>query len=742
MDNICNTKRRKKVSFASPGASNEHLIDHSGDLSEQTPEASESVGVKPAEVADQAMDVEENETSLSSSMRFLQVGMRISIPTTAFDGDSKGSWSSGKPERTFGIIKSINKNGTAGVLWDGDKKVNSKMNPLLSDLTFAPIKTSVASIMQALEIGSVPSYRPADQSGDWPKNFFDALIKSDWRDWVSAVRKENAGWIDNNTTTEVAVSEVVQGASIIPLGELYIRKRDGTPKFRQYAMGNLLKAGKDYGDTFSTCVSADGLRWFCSLACSTGLEIRGWDATTGYLQAEQRIPVYAFLPSHHKFSNLSFEELAALRNELLSVQKKEGPGGVKRLSAKIKKESRSNPSTVLQLNTAVYGIPDAGQAFAMLMQGVHIKQCEMKQCEVDPSIYSKYELDAEGKTREFLIVITWTDDVRYFGTPKFVSWYENKVKEHIKCTMFGVSKDFVGITIDHQISKGTLELVQPVYWEKAAERFKEYLPKSGPKKRSTPMSIADHTFMVDATDEEVKEAAHLPFPQLLGVIQFPAAFTKLEMRFAVSTLSRFRGRWGMKHFAAALKALEYGFATRSSGLLYTQNRDPLKRNVLIAYADSGFGVPRSQGCRIVMMNGAAISLSSKRHTTTDDSTAAAELTEQFMCSCDVAGLRNLMDEVGLHQELPTVIFQDNKPAIQIAMNRGALAKKTRSMELRTLSVRNKIEDGKVIPIYLRTEDMVADIGTKALEVPRFERLRDLLTGYSVLVLADSCNGST
>jgi hypothetical protein len=93
------------------------------------------------------------------------------------------------------------------------------MNPLLSDLTFAPIKTSVASIMQALEIGSVPSYCPADQSGDWPKNFFDALIKSDWRDWVSAVRKENAGWIDNNATTEVAVNKVVQGASIIPLGE-------------------------------------------------------------------------------------------------------------------------------------------------------------------------------------------------------------------------------------------------------------------------------------------------------------------------------------------------------------------------------------------------------------------------------------------------------------------------------------------------------------------------------------------
>jgi len=132
-----------------------------------------------------------------------------------------------------------------------------------------------------------------------------------------------------------------------------------------------------------------------------------------------------------------------------------------------------------------------------------------------------------------------------------------------------------------------------------------------------------------------------------------------------------------------------------------------------------------------MMNGAAISFTSKRHTTTDDSTTAAELTEQYLCSCDVEGLRQLMSEVGLHQQRPTVIWQDNMGEIQIAMNRGALAKKTRAMSMRTLSVRNKIEDGKVIPVWLKTIDMVADIGTKALDSATFVRLRDILTGYMV-----------
>jgi hypothetical protein len=134
---------------------------------------------------------------------------------------------------------------------------------------------------------------------------------------------------------------------------------------------------------------------------------------------------------------------------------------------------------------------------------------------------------------------------------------------------------------------------------------------------------------------------------------------------------------------------------------------------------------------MVMMNGAVISFTSKRHTTTDDSTAAAELTEQFLCACDVEGLRNLMKEIGLEQTEATVIYQDNQAAIQIANNRGSLSKKTRSMDMRTLSIRNKVEDMKVIPLYLETAKMLADIGTKALDPARFELLRDIMTGYGL-----------
>jgi hypothetical protein len=471
-----------------------------------------------------------------------------------------------------------------------------------------------------------------------------------------------------------------QGASVIPLGELYTIKRTGQHKFRQYAMGNLLKAGKDYGDTFSSTVSGDGLRWFCALAAACNKRIRGWDATTGYLQTEQRIKVYAYLPSHYGYSDLEFEDLAEFRKKLLKIADEKGLKGVKEFSRQQKKERRWKPDTVLELKSSTYGIPDAGQAFAMFMQGMHIKRCGLTQCEVDPAIYFRIEeeetspTENDGKVKDFIIAITWVDDVRYFGTDKFVHEYEEAVKKNCKCTMEGESNEFVSIEIKQDLKEKTLELTQSSYWEKAVERFADFLPKEGAKERRVPLSATDERLLTEPTEEEMKEAEHLPFPNLLGVVQYPSAFTKPEMRYAMSVLSRHRTKWGKRHFMILLKSLEYGFHTRSKGIIYLGFLPKEELNVLVAYADSSLSIPRSQGCRMIIMNGALISFTSKRHPTTDDSTAAAELTEQHLCACDVEGLRNLMKEIGLEQLLPTTIFQDNQAAIQIANDRGALAK--------------------------------------------------------------------
>jgi hypothetical protein len=691
----------------------------------------------------------------------IMIGDKVKILSRKFGA----AYAMGREKFTHGEVKDI-KGNVCEVLWKGDSKttkshvtnlrrmikeadsatpanvmmLNDKIESIEKDIAMEDIRrqiegwfktsTSLACVLPILEVHAQIHEAAHDEPGNWPKDFLQAMMKEDWREWVSAVKKEIESWHLFDAAKVVAYDDMERGATIIPLGELFTRKRCGKYKFRQIAMGNMLKKGRDYGETFSSTISGDGLRWFFSLAVTCGKVVKGWDATTGYLQSKQRVPIYAYLPSHHGFAELSFEALGTLRLHLMTVLKEDGIQGIRELSKQMKRDRRDRPKTVLKLNKSVYGIPDAGQAFSMFIQGLHKQKCGLTQSEMDPCIFFKIVKNEQTNlVEDYLVAITWVDDCRYFGTDDLVAEYEKVLIENCKCTLEGVAKEFVSIQIHHNVEGRTLELTQEEYWVKAIERFKEFLPSGGPKQRQVPLSPADEKFLVEPSEEEAKEASHLPYPNLLGVCQYPSAYTRLEMRYAMSILSRFRTRWGKKHFELLVKTLEYGYATRKMGLRYDGNMAEDKTNVLEGFADSSLSLPRSQGCRLVMLNNAAISFTSKRHTTTDDSTAAAELTEQYLCACDVEGYRNLMQEVGLRQMEPTVIWQDNQAAIQIAMNRGSLAKKTRAMDLRVMTVRNKIEDMKVVPMYLRTSEMIADIGTKALDPKLFVYLRDKLCGY-------------
>ena len=54
------------------------------------------------------------------------------------------------------------------------------------------------------------------------------------------------------------------------------------------------------------------------------------------------------------------------------------------------------------------------------------------------------------------------------------------------------------------------------------------------------------------------------------------------------------------------------------------------------------------------------------------------------------------------------------------------------MDLEVLTTRNRIEDHQVSTEYADTDNMLADIGTKALTVPKFPRFRDTMNGYALV----------
>ncbi len=186
------------------------------------------------------------------------------------------------------------------------------------------------------------------------------------------------------------------------------------------------------------------------------------------------------------------------------------------------------------------------------------------------------------------------------------------------------------------------------------ERSKQYYGKDGPKVRLVPLSPADEKRLIEPTSEEIAAAQNLPYPSLLGVVQYPSCYTKIEIKYSMSVLSRWRTKWGPKHFAILLKALEYGYATRDMG----QRNGRFCRCLFVSTEIAGKQIDNNES------SGNYHDITTPFHDVR--LYHAAELTEAHRLACKIDGFRSLMGVVRLRQNEPTRLHWDNQAAIQIA----------------------------------------------------------------------------
>jgi hypothetical protein len=334
--------------------------------------------------------------------------------------------------------------------------------------------------------------------------------------------------------------------------------------------------------------------------------------------------------------------------------------GLKKFAAAHKKESRTNPKVCHRLNSFIHGAPSANYEWEMLFQHAHVNGCGLTLSEVEPSLYVKIEVDEKDEVIEWMIANIWTDDVRYFGTESMIRKYEQELQKHVKVKLLGMPGEFVGIDFHQDLERGLCELKSPKYWESALLKVGKYF-KDGVKERLNPLSVYDEkALQEEVTDDEFEEAKDLEFRELLGIVSYPAACVKLEMRYAISVCGRHRSNWGVKQFKIFKKVFEYGYTTRHIGVIYSKGLDIHGDNITYCFADSGHSLPRSYGCTIAMMNGAVISLSAKKHALTASSTCHDELIEFSIAVSRMVGFRSIMSEMGLAQTEATTIYQDNE----------------------------------------------------------------------------------
>lgn len=125
------------------------------------------------------------------------------------------------------------------------------------------------------------------------------------------------------------------------------------------------------------------------------------------------------------------------------------------------------------------------------------------------------------------------------------------------------------------------------------------------------------------------------------------------------------------------------------------------------------------------------SCSSRKQPTVAKSSTEAECVALSLATQEAIWLCRLMKDFGKQTDAPTTIYEDNQGAIELAKN-AKYHKRTKHIDICHHFVQERVVSNEIRVIYCPSQDMVANIMTKGLPKPAFEKLRDLLRVYDVV----------
>ena len=149
----------------------------------------------------------------------------------------------------------------------------------------------------------------------------------------------------------------------------------------------------------------------------------------------------------------------------------------------------------------------------------------------------------------------------------------------------------------------------------------------------------------------------------------------------------------------------------------------------VTYSDADHGGNkdngRSTGGYLVRVGSGAVSWSSKQQPIVTLSTTEAEYVAAVEAGKEIFWMRNILSEMGSPVDAPSTLYVDNRSALSVAKNPEHHGR-MKHLDLRFYWLRDAVEAGKISPVHLRTDEMPADLLTKALPRAKVELFRRMM----------------
>ena len=225
-------------------------------------------------------------------------------------------------------------------------------------------------------------------------------------------------------------------------------------------------------------------------------------------------------------------------------------------------------------------------------------------------------------------------------------------------------------------------------------------------------------------DHGGKKVDNTLYKQIVGTLMYLTA-TGPDVMYAVSLISRYMDTPADMHLLAAKRIFRYLQGTVDYGLFYKMG---LKID-LVDFTDSDYAEDldnrKSTSGYAFMLGSGAVSWSSKKQPIVTLSTTEAEFVAATTCSCQAIWMRKILEDLHFERQGPTTIFCDNNSTIKLSKN-PILHGRSKHIDVKYHFLRKLTRNGTLDLIYCRSEDHIADIFTKSLKWPMFQKLRKLL----------------
>ena len=199
--------------------------------------------------------------------------------------------------------------------------------------------------------------------------------------------------------------------------------------------------------------------------------------------------------------------------------------------------------------------------------------------------------------------------------------------------------------------------------------------------------------------------------------------TRPNLLFSVGILSRYMENPNQDHYNGVKKVLRYVKGIEDYGLLYKKGE--LKEE-LIGYNDNDFAGDcsdrKSTSGHIFFFGGMSVSWSSQKQSIVALSSCEAEYIAATTATCQAVWMNRLIGELMHNGEMKVKFIVENQSAITLSKNL-VHHNRTKHTDTRYHFIRQCIEDKKIKIAFIRTEDQLADIFTKALGKVKFQEMR-------------------